>query len=241
MAEKIYTIPVNEAFDKHSECPVCTMYQRLEDDSVEYVLGSSYMDEDIRTETNIYGFCRPHMKILSVQQNRLGLALILKTHVDEMKKQALKEAKKPIKPKSMLKKVEDAPLGVWALNKSKECFMCNRINVLFPRYVDTIIHLYKKDPDFRKKYESCKGFCLEHFGMLILKAQEKMDKNELPAFVELTTRLYTENLERLSEDLDWFSVKYDYRFKGAPWKNARDSIERAITKTNSIVPSELKN
>ena len=238
MAEKIYTIPVNEAFEKHSECPVCTMFQKLEDDAVAFVMGPSYMEEDIRTETNIKGFCRPHMKILFAQQNKLGLALILKTHIDEQKKEALQEAKKAIKPKSMLKKVEDAPVGTWALQKSKECYLCDKINVMFPRYIDTIIHLYKKDPEFKKKYEKCKGFCQEHYGMLILKAQEKMNKDELPAFTELTTRLYTENLQRLSDDLEWFSVKYDYRFKDEPWKNSKDAIERAVTKTNSIIPSE---
>ena len=27
MKEKIYTIPVNDAFDKDCECPLCAMYQ----------------------------------------------------------------------------------------------------------------------------------------------------------------------------------------------------------------------
>lgn len=30
MKEKIYTIPVNDAFDKDCECPLCAMYQELE-------------------------------------------------------------------------------------------------------------------------------------------------------------------------------------------------------------------
>ena len=237
MAEKIYTIPVNEAFDKHSECPVCTMYQKLEDDAVSFVMGPSYMEEDIRSETNEHGFCRDHMKTLLNAKNRLGLALILKTHIDEQLNQAQKEARKGIKPKSLLKKAEDAPAGVWALKKSRECYLCNKINVMFPRYIDTILHLYKKDPEFRKKYESCKGFCQEHYGLLVLKAQEKLTKEELQDFFTLTTKLYTENLKRLSDDLEWFAVKYDYRFKDEPWKNSKDAIERGVVKTNSIIAS----
>ena len=40
MAEKIYMIPVNDAFDSGSECPVCSMYQKLEDDAVDFMIGS---------------------------------------------------------------------------------------------------------------------------------------------------------------------------------------------------------
>ena len=29
MAEKLYTIPVNDAFDADCECPVCEMYMKL--------------------------------------------------------------------------------------------------------------------------------------------------------------------------------------------------------------------
>ena len=36
MKEKIYTIPVNDAFDKDCECPLCAMYQELENNAVEY-------------------------------------------------------------------------------------------------------------------------------------------------------------------------------------------------------------
>ena len=38
MKEKIYTIPVNDAFDKDCECPLCAMYQELENNAVEYTI-----------------------------------------------------------------------------------------------------------------------------------------------------------------------------------------------------------
>ena len=50
MKEKIYTIPVNDAFDKDCECPLCAMYQELENNAVEYAMGPSYMEDDIRAE-----------------------------------------------------------------------------------------------------------------------------------------------------------------------------------------------
>ena len=47
MKEKIYTIPVNDAFDKDCECPLCAMYQELENNAVEYTMGPSYIEKDL--------------------------------------------------------------------------------------------------------------------------------------------------------------------------------------------------
>ena len=38
MKEKIYTIPVNDAFSSDCECPICSMYKALEDDAVSYTM-----------------------------------------------------------------------------------------------------------------------------------------------------------------------------------------------------------
>ena len=39
MAEQLYTIPVNDAFDTDCECPVSAMYMKLENDALDYTLG----------------------------------------------------------------------------------------------------------------------------------------------------------------------------------------------------------
>lgn len=238
MAEKLYTIPVNDAFDLEKECPICAMYTKLENDAIDFMMGPSYMEDDIRMETDAIGYCKPHMKMLFSQENKLGLALILKTHLDRQKKEALGFSKKTIKPQSLLKKAEKSELSKWCEEKKNACYICNRIAITFPHYLDTTIRLYKKDAEFREKYKNCKGFCQEHLGLLIDEAQKVLKGEELSEFYEVTLRLYTENLQRLSDDLDWFTDKFDYRFKDAPWKNSKDAIERAVVKTNGIL--ELK-
>jgi hypothetical protein len=35
-------------------------------------------------------------------------------------------------------------------------------------------------------------------------------------------------LETLTEDVSWFCKKFDYRYDAEPWKNSKDSVERAI-------------
>ena len=56
MKEKLYTIPVNEAFEHDSECPICAMRKKLEMDAIEFTMGPSYMEDDIREVTSRLGF-----------------------------------------------------------------------------------------------------------------------------------------------------------------------------------------
>lgn len=87
MKEKIYTVPVNDAFAFDSECPICSMFEKLENDAVEYAMGPSYMEDDIREKTDKMGFCSRHIKKIYEQNNRLGYALVMKTHMDYVIKQ----------------------------------------------------------------------------------------------------------------------------------------------------------
>ena len=45
------------AFDKDSECPFCELQKKLDAEIMDYILGPSYMEEDIREQTNKLGFC----------------------------------------------------------------------------------------------------------------------------------------------------------------------------------------
>ena len=82
MSEKIYTIPVNEAFeacaeDKSRGCPFCRLYNKLEADETDLILGASMMEPDVRIKTNEKGFCATHFQMLLSGKNRLGLGLML--------------------------------------------------------------------------------------------------------------------------------------------------------------------
>ena len=90
--ETIYTIPVNEAFeacaaDKSCGCPFCALYNRLEDDELELILGASMMEPDVRIQTNKEGFCKTHYDMMFTRKNRLGMALTLESHLAELKEE----------------------------------------------------------------------------------------------------------------------------------------------------------
>ena len=234
MKEKLYTVPVNDAFDAQSECPLCTLRKDLERRAVEFVLGPSYMEDDVRQKTNELGFCREHLSELLGEKNRLGLAMILKTHLDSQIKAAEPFTKVKIKPKNLLKE-DPAAVSTWARVQARTCYVCARIGAFFPHYLETILYLWKHEEDFRGKYKAVKGFCGEHLADLIDEGRKRLRGEELQAFYDLTMELYLSGLKRVRDDLEWFAQKFDYRFRDEPWKESKDSIERAAVKTNGIL------
>ena len=86
MKEQLYTIPLNDAVNAGDECPFCFIERSIEQDLLDFVLGSSssYMEADIREMTDKAGFCRDHFKKMFDYGNTLGNAWILKTHYQRM-------------------------------------------------------------------------------------------------------------------------------------------------------------
>ena len=171
MKETLYTIPLNDAVNADDECPFCFIEREVEQDLLDFALGSgsSYMESDVREATDKAGFCREHFKKMFDYGNTLGNGWILKTHYakmrGEMKEQFAKFA--PTKSSFMgkLKKNTERtnPIGIWAQEKEKSCYICSRFADTYDRYMDTFFFMYKKDEDFRRRIRSGKGFCLPHF------------------------------------------------------------------------------
>ena len=85
--EQIYTIPVNEAFEKVRDeqhmCPFCLLYNRLEANELDLILGASAMEPDVRIRTNELGFCDTHFGLMFKRSKRLPLALMMESLLNE--------------------------------------------------------------------------------------------------------------------------------------------------------------
>ncbi|SET26484.1 hypothetical protein SAMN04487772_11294 [[Clostridium] polysaccharolyticum] len=239
LKEKLYTIPVTDAFQADCECPLCSMYHELETQSIEYTMGPSYMEDDTRAETDKVGFCSHHIKQMYASQNRLGITLILDTHMNEVIKN-LERLSKNGKPAtgSFFKKPAYTDVKSYVDYLEANCFVCNRIRNTFDRYIATIFYLYKTEGTFRDTFRNSKGFCTKHYGMLYQMAGSNLSGNLLNEFINDLNRLYLENMKRVKEDLEWFRDKFDYRNQDAPWKNSRDAVPRSILKINSVMLDE---
>ena len=111
-----------------------------------------------------------------------------------------------------------------------DCVFCKRLNANMDRYVYTVIYLYEHESGFREKFAKSKGMCLPHFAQTLNVAASEMSAKNLTGFTDTLCRLMRENLERVEKDLEWFTLKFDYRNKEKPWGNSQDAVERAINK-----------
>lgn len=239
MKEQLYTIPVNDEFDKDCECPVCEMYRSLQNAAIDFTMGPSYMEDDIRMETNKLGFCDKHVKLLYQNQNRLGLALMLLTHTEQVMKKAEKLAKSGKPAGGLFKKKEVSGLKAYMDELDDSCYICKRMAGVFERYLVTVFYLYENDEDFRRKFAASKGFCNRHYALLYEMAPAKLSAKMCEDFISALNKVYLENLKRVRDDLEWFTDKFDYRFVNEPWKNSKDALQRTIQKLNSIPADEV--
>ncbi len=230
MKEQLYTIPVNDAFAKNCECPICEMYKELERNAVEFTMGPSYMEDDVREVTDKTGFCTEHIQKLLKMENKLGISLILHSHMVKTNKD-IKKLADSCKSSTLFKKKDISPLTNYLNTLNNSCYVCRRIAETFKRYLRTIHYLWEREESFKKKYESSKGFCTKHYQILLEEAGNNLNGASLDGFIEVTNKIYMENMERVTSDLEWFIDKFDYRHKDEPWKNSKDALPRAITKT----------
>lgn len=246
MKEKLYTIPLNDAVNAEDECPFCYIERAVEQDTLDFVLGSgaSYMESDVRAATDEAGFCREHFKKMFDYGNTLGNGWILKTHYIQMNREMKEQFQKftPAKTSFMGRHKKSSErensVGRWVQEKEKSCYICRRFADTYDRYMDTFFYMYKKDEDFKKRILGSKGFCLHHFGDLCECGESRLNDREKKEFYPEMFALMEKNMERLTEDVSWLVEKFDYRNKDADWKNSRDAIQRGMQKLKGGYPAD---
>lgn len=248
MKEKLYTIPLNDAVNAQDECPFCFIERKLEHDMLDFVLGSSssYMESDIREQTDMAGFCREHTNKMFDYGNTLGNSLILKTHLQKLQKEmkaqfaSFTPGKTPFlnRLRHTAKDGEKNAIQAWTESKDCSCYICSGVQETFDRYIETFFYLYRNDPAFKEKIHNGKGFCLHHFGILCGSADRYMNDGEKAAFYPAMFALMEKNFARIEEDVTWLIDKFDYRNKDADWKNSKDALQRGMQKLRGSYPAD---
>ena len=225
--EQIYTIPVNEAFeagqaDKSCGCPICSLYRKLEEDELDLILGASMMEPDVRIRTNETGFCKIHYDMMFVRKNRLGMALTLESHLNELREElrgggaAALFAGAGAKPMARIAKLEST------------CYVCSRIAFNFEHMIETVVGLWETDEDFLPKFKEQPYFCLPHYRMLLECGKKRLGKKPFAAFAKDCAGVVDPYFDKICEDISWFCKKFDYRYDKEPWYDSKDAVERAI-------------
>ncbi len=241
------TIPVWDAYGANGECPLCLLEDQSEKSNISSFLGGSVMEPDVRIEVNKKGFCPRHNELLYNAQNRLGLALITHTHllvtIKEMQQKAdrlERDLRKPDKASvSLLGKIfgqqttqKEAihEFSDWMKQHRDHCIICDRIHDALNQYAYTILHLWEHNPEFRKTMTDSKGFCFSHLPLVLDMAAEHLSSKKQGDFLGDLLPLQSRNMERLEQELKWFTRKFDYRNQDKSWGNSRDALPRILQK-----------
>lgn len=213
MREAIYTIPIHEIFGETCGCPVCRLYAMLEKRCTEYIMGAAMMEPDIRIETNRYGFCGTHLHQMMKMKNRLSLALMLETRMDELMKHHM----------------PPAPVKKGAVSPVQTCFVCREVDSAARKLLATALSQYASDSDFRKLFREQEFFCMKHYALLCELADAQLPRKVAAECKRDLTAITQRYAAQLREDVHAFSTMFDYRNAASAKEN--EQIKTAIDRT----------
>jgi len=244
--EKIYMIPVNDAFSQKCDCPFCYLEEKYEEQCLESVLGESVMQVDFREETNENGFCQKHFYKLLEQKNKLPFALTLESHLAQVNKKLETISSKYIKQldqekhknffKQMIStsKVTESYIDEicnFIDNLNSKCVICSRIEKRMKNYFDVFFYMWKNDKTFLDKVLNSRGFCLYHLNDLLKHSQNHLKNNPLADFLLKIYKIQKESMKEVYSNVHQFTLQFDYR-------NANTSASADIK--NSLPQAVLK-
>jgi len=167
--------------------------------------------------------------------NRLGLALIMHTHLLDYDKDISEDLYKAAPAKAGLIKGRNSDYKS-ALNsiadridkRTAACPICEKMQKSQEGYNRTIMHMFSHDDEFRAKFIATKSHCLPHTASLLRSAASKLSQNDAADFVAALAKGNKEYFSELESDVEWFTLKFDYRNKEKSWGNSKNSVQRAM-------------
>ena len=227
------TIPVWEVMESHADCPLCALFQKAEQTEIERSLGGSVMEPDSRIRVNERGICQRHHQQLFLQKNRLGHALLTDSHTKELLKKLNRLPAAGPSMRSLFSKDTDSPAEKLAQELEKltqTCVLCEGIGTHMARYLYTFLHLWKNEPKFKAAWNESKGVCIPHAAELLHHARKHLSAAQQKDFSSSLLALLKASLIENEKDLEWFTLKFDYRNQDKPWGNSKNALEKTINR-----------
>ena len=255
MRYHIDTIPVWDAVRLNGDCPLCALRRKVERTDAERFLGGSVMEPDTRIRVNALGFCPRHQVMLYAQKNRLGHALMMHTRSLEAAKllapalDAAQQAAQRNADTPAVKRLLGRGKGGQGLHEAAEairrtagtCILCESVEENTRRYAYTLLHLYKTDAAFRAAFTASKGVCLPDLALLLDMAEEALSSDTLRDFVREICEMTRRTMRKNADDLEGFTLKFDYRNVNKPWGDSKGSLERTVNQLHGWCLGEEPN
>ena len=209
----IGTSLILQEFKPSCECPLCKIEKIVEENILFQFLNDAVMEDDTRARVNKLGFCADHFDMLFARQNKLSVALQSITRTNALKKEiAAKDAKSAKKAAESLKKL------------TSTCIVCDIVGDHMTRYAKTVAQLYANEGDFRDRLLSTKGFCMKHYAMLL--EHSACAGGRAKSYLADLCALEKRHLDRMTDELQWFCDKHDYRNREKPLGASADALPR---------------
>ena len=235
---QLETIPVWEALNRGSECLLCELEAESERRNTEFFLGSSVMAPEMRVQLNKHGFCPRHFHMLEAGTGKLGYALALATHTDDLLKRIAAHGRKLIAAGNRRQAASKAAADLSDMLRAQDadCLMCDRIRHNLANYTYTIVKLFQTDEEFRRTFTRSRGICLHHLPLLLTLGVDELKPGELKPWHETIVTLVQDGLSRLGEELEQFTWQFDCTTDQPTPQTAQDSVARAVAKLAGYGP-----
>ena len=236
MKYELTNIPVIDAYKARPDCTICFLEDRLESQNIEFYLGNSVMVPEMRVAVNRDGFCGRHLRMLLAGKNKLGLSLMLHTHLDEQDgrrvaswaggKRALRRRLLPWSRAGVRGAVRE--LADREERGAARCLVCDRLTHTLDNYRYTIVKLFQTNGEFRDLFSRSGGFCRRHSPEVLRMSAEILPDRPLIEFVSSLIEMSSAQSRKIGADLEGFAQKFDYRSTVPMSDEERTSLVRAV-------------
>jgi len=228
---KLEISKVHDAYAKLGECPLCDLEADAEKTYLTSFQHSRVMEPNVRVQTNRQGFCAAHYRKLYDGENKLGLSLVVHTHLQHVLPEigaALDAVTRAAEGRTLKHRVAAAAAPLSDLRDS--CFICGLLRADRERYIVTILYLWSRDPDFPAVFRASRGFCIPHFTTMLDEASKMMRADRFRRWLAEAIPLMRGSLEGLERDLHAFSQLHQAGNESMGTDVERSALGRTLQK-----------
>lgn len=209
---------IYEKFAENCECPLCQIQKIVTEQFLHEFLNDAVMEDNSRIAVSNKGFCNQHFDMLFSRQNKLSVALQIRSRAEKLLP-LLKDVKNVGTAKKLAAKIKSA---------ENSCVICDLVNESMKKYYITVAQMFAREKNFFKTLLKTNGFCLTHYAELLnYSSHAGFAKKE---YLALLSKIQRDNFERVDKELKAFCDSHDYRNAYKPLGNAEDALPRMRVK-----------
>ena len=204
---------IYEKFGEKCNCPLCEIKKIVEEQLLGEFLNDAVMEDNTRILVGKKGFCVNHFDMLFSRQNKLSVALQVKTFSDKTLEKFIEPAGSAKNAKKLADKIENA---------TNTCVICDYLEESMIKYYKTIARMFANEKDFYKVLFASKGLCMHHYAELL--RYSSYAGGFAKQYLDTLSKVQKTAFASEGELLDAFCAKHDYRNALKPLGNAENAL-----------------